>query len=304
MNRMSNVNSLTPDEFPGRMDTEPALRQAPHVSDRAARVILAIDRTVLNISRHWLLYTNLFLGVLVLAPLAAPVLMAVGATGPAEFIYLIYGLICHQLPQRSYFLFGPQISYSLAEIGRVWNYDGMFALRAFVGNSAMGWKVAWSDRMISLYGGLWVAGLLYGVLRGRLPRLSPYVWLVVGVLPLAVDGFSHVVNDALAGFTGTGFRDTNAWLQFLTGSVLPAGFYAGDALGSFNSLMRLITGFLFAVLSIWFLYPSIDRSMTDLKRQASARLSSPRALRLGLSAAGQPLTESPMIGSRIKNRGN
>ena len=282
---MSNVNSLSPSEFPGRMDPEPALRQAPQVSDRAARVILAIDRTVLNISRHWLLYTNLFLGVLVLAPFAAPVLMAIGATGPARLIYLIYGLICHQLPQRSYFLFGPKISYSLAEIGRVWNYDGMFSLRAFVGNSAMGWKVAWSDRMISLYGGVWLAGLLYGLLRGRLPRLVPSVWLFFGFTPLAADGLSHVINDALAGLTGTGFRDTNAWLQFLTGNILPAGFYAGDALGSFNSLMRLVTGLSFAILSVWFIYPIVDRSLQDLQRQAGARLASPRAARLGVAAA-------------------
>lgn len=56
---------------------------------------------------------------------------------------------------------------------------------------------------------------------------------------------------------GRGFRATNAWLAMLTGDRLPPSFYAGDALGSFNSWMRLLTGVFFGLGLVWFLYPRL-----------------------------------------------
>lgn len=269
------------------------------VSDRTAKLALTVDRLALDLAQHWLLYVNVLLGIFVLAPFAAPALMAIGATAPADAIYLFYGLLCHQLPQRSFFLFGHKVSYSLAEISRAWQYDDFMTLRAFVGNEAMGWKVAWSDRMVSMYGSLWIGGLLFTLLRlrhlerkpaltqsvskGRGALVSPVVWLFTGILPMGLDGFSHMINDIVAGFSGTGFRDTNAWLQFLTGNIFPAKFYAGDTLGSFNSLARLVTGALFGLTTGLFLYPFVETAMRDMGSQARARLASPRAAALGFS---------------------
>ena len=256
---------------------------------KAAKLALTVDRFALELARHWLLYVNVLLGIFVLAPFAAPALMAIGATAPADAIYLFYGFVCHQLPQRSLFLFGHKASYSLAEISRAWQYDDFSTLRAFIGNEAMGWKVAWSDRMISMYGSLWIGGLLFALLRYRNPMrsrgvlLSPPVWLFVGILPMGLDGFSHMINDIVAGFSGTGFRDTNAWLQFLTGNIFPAKFYAGDALGSFNNLARLVTGALFGLTTVLFLYPFVETAMRDMEHQARIRLASPRAAALGFA---------------------
>ena len=251
------------------------------VSDRTAKLALTVDRFALGLARHWLLYVNVLLGGLVLATFAAPALLAIGATAPANAIYLFYSFLCHQLPQRSFFLFGPKVSYSLAEIGAVWQYDGFITLREFIGNREMGWKVAWSDRMVSMYGSLWMGGLIFAGLRRRLPRLSPAAWLFLAIVPMGLDGFSHMINDAVAGISGTGFRDTNAWLQFLTGSIFPAQFYAGDALGSFNNLARLVTGALFGLTTVLFLCPFVETAMRDMGRQAQARLTSPRAAALG-----------------------
>jgi hypothetical protein len=74
------------------------------------------DQFVYWISRHWVLVFGLLFGVYVLAPLLAPTLMAAGLAFPGRVIYFVYSFLCHQLPERSYFLFGPKISYSLAEI--------------------------------------------------------------------------------------------------------------------------------------------------------------------------------------------
>ena len=56
---------------------------------------------------------------------------------------------------------------------------------------------------------------------------------------------------------GLGFRDSNQWLAMLTNNSLPAGFYAGDALGSFNSFMRFITGLLAGLGIVWLAFPYI-----------------------------------------------
>ena len=265
------------------------------VSDRMAKFVLAIDRFALDLAHHWLAYVNLFLGIFVITPFLAPAFMAVGLTGPAEAIYLFYSFVCHQLPQRSFFLFGHKVSYGLAEIGSAYAYDNFFNLRQFIGNEAMGWKVAWSDRMVGMYGSFWIGGILYAVFRRRLPRLSPVAWLLLAVVPMGVDGISHMINDAVAGISGTGFRDTNAWLQALTGNIFPAQFYAGDAVGSFNNLARLVTGTLTGLATVWFVYPFVEFAMQDVERITQMRLASPRAAELGFDQriANEPWHRPP-----------
>lgn len=253
------------------------------ISDpRQARAI-RVNQYKLTLAQHWLAAVNVVLGVLVLAPFAAPVLMAIGASPAAQLIYFFYSLLCHQLPERSFFLFGPQVSYSLAEVGRVWPTGDLLILRQFIGNSTMGWKVAWSDRMVAMYGSVWLGSLLYAILRRRdreptgKTSLHVLAWLLIGILPFGVDGVTHTLNDALVGLSGTGFRDTNAWLASLTGNLLPATFYAGDAVGSFNNLARLVTGALFGSLTVWFLYPFIDWAMREWEQSIRFRLSAPDA---------------------------
>jgi uncharacterized membrane protein len=167
----------------------------------------------------------------------------------------------HQLPERSFFLFGRMPMYSLAQIQGAWqaSTDPM-VLRQFVGNASMGWKVAWSDRMISTYGGIWVFGILWWLLRKQLKGL-PWWGFLLFPAPIVVDGSSHAVSD-LAGI-GSGFRDTNLWLSNLTRGQPPQWFYAGDALGSFNSWMRLITGALASLGLVWFAMPHVEASFAQ-----------------------------------------
>jgi hypothetical protein len=80
---------------------------------------------------------------------------------------------------------------------------------------------------------------------------------------MAVDGLTHMVSD-IAGI-GQGFRDTNAWLAALTSNSLPSTFYAGDAWGSFNSIMRLISGVFFGAGVVWFGYPYLNEYFEDFK---------------------------------------
>jgi uncharacterized membrane protein len=206
----------------------------------------------------WFILFGVIAGGYVLLPFLAPALMAIGWSGPAKAIYFIYSFLCHQLPERSYFLFGPKLTYSLSEVQAAWqNTTNPLILRQFTGNPAMGWKVAWSDRMVSMFTSIWIFGLLWYPLRRRLSSLS--MWgLALFLLPIALDGTTHFISDFWG--IGQGFRDTNLWLAVLTNHAFAPMFYAGDAWGSFNSLMRLLTGVSFGLGIVWFGFPYLNDS--------------------------------------------
>lgn len=211
----------------------------------------------------WIVLFAVVGGGYVLLPFIAPALMTIGWSLPGKAIYFAYSFLCHQLPERSFFLFGPKLTYALPQIQAAWqDTTNPLILRQFIGNPEMGWKVAWSDRMVSMFTSLWLFGLLWWPLRHRLSAL-PLWGLILFLLPMALDGTTHLISD-FAGI-GQGFRDTNLWLAALTGNTFPAGFYAGDAWGSFNSLMRLLTGILFGLGIVWFLFPFVDDAFSSSK---------------------------------------
>lgn len=202
---------------------------------------------------HWFGTFLVIYGLWVFVPFLAPVFMQLGWTGAGKAVYFFYSFFCHQLPERSFFFFGEKPMYSLADVQAAWqNTLNPMILRQFIGNETMGWKVAWSDRMISFYTSVWFfAALWYSFRR----RVKPLNWLgfVLLLMPLIIDGSTHMFSD-LAGI-GQGFRDNNQWLAVLTNYALPADFYAGDALGSFNSLMRFISGLLAGLGIVWLAFP-------------------------------------------------
>jgi uncharacterized membrane protein len=234
--------------------------------------VTPINRLVLAFSRHWLLVVTIVLGVYAGLPWLAPVFMRIGWTGAGDAIYAIYSTQCHQLPQRSYFLFGPKTMYTLSEIQSAWQMtNNPVILRQFVGNETMGWKVAWSDRMVSMYTSIFAGGLLYWLVRKRLRPLPLWAFSLL-VLPMAVDGGTHLLSDLLSrNRMGLGFRDSNAWLVGLTNNLFSAAFYSGDALGSFNSWMRLVSGLLFGLGIVGLVYPLMEDWMADTVREIEAK---------------------------------
>lgn len=207
------------------------------------------------IGNHWFETFLLLYGLWVFLPFLAPFLMQIGWTGAGKVLYFIYSFFCHQLPERSIFFFGDKTMYSLNEIQAAWQDTiNPLILRKFVGNETMGWKVAWSDRMISFYTSVWFFALLWYPVRRQVKPLS-WWGLILLLLPIAIDGGTHAISD-LAGI-GQGFRDTNQWLAVLTNHAFPMTFYAGDALGSFNSTMRLITGLPAGLGIVWLAFPYI-----------------------------------------------
>jgi uncharacterized membrane protein len=241
----------------------------PHRDQTARRQSQAADAVGRALRRHWFPIAFALVGLYAGLPWLAPAFMRLGWTAPGQAIYGLYSTQCHQMAQRSYFVFGPRLMYTPAELKTAGAALDPLGLRAFVGTPELGWKVAWSDRMASMYAGLVASMLGLRLLRRRVPPL-PLWGLVLLLLPLAIDGTTHLFSD-LSGF-GRGFRDTNLWLAALTAGRFTSGFYAGDAWGSFNAAMRLLTGGLFGLAFAWFALPRVQAALEgDVTRTPATR---------------------------------
>ncbi len=246
------------------------MNSTPALKPRSFTKITTTDRVSYWVSRNWLLLFSLTFGLYVGLPFLAPVMMKIGWEGPGKVIYSVYSFLCHQLPQRSFFFFGPKGMYSLTELQAAGqNTTNIMLLRQFIGNADMGWKVAWSDRMVSMYTSIPVFALLWWPLRKKVKAL-PFWGFVLFLLPMAVDGGAHFISD-FAGI-GLGFRDTNLWLATLTNNAFAPAFYAGDALGSFNSWMRFLTGVFFGLGMVWFLFPYLEEMFVNSVRGFELKL--------------------------------
>jgi uncharacterized membrane protein len=211
------------------------IQPSPPSHDRAARFG---DRIVLGIARHWVALFSLALFIYVGLPFLAPVLMQVGATGPARVIYLVYSPACHQLPDRSYFLFGQSPVYSLDELesSSVLPGSGLLERRRYIGDEMLGWKVALCERDVAIYGAMLIAGIIFALLRSRVRRLALPVF-VLFVIPIAVDGLTQLF----------GLRTSNWWLRTITGALFGAGV-------------------------VWLVYPYIQESMDDIRASIEKKL--------------------------------
>ncbi|MDX1523726.1 MAG: DUF2085 domain-containing protein, partial [Anaerolineae bacterium] len=163
---------------------------------------------------HWLLTFNTGWGIFVGLPWLAPVFMAMGQTGPGRVIYFIYNFFCHQLPERSWFLFGPRFSYTQLEVASAMGVElqqisNELVRRHFIGTAEMGWKVAWSDRMVAMYTSIFLFGLGYALLRERGVQMKSISWFLflLFIFPLGLDGTTHLINDLFR----LEFRQTNEW---------------------------------------------------------------------------------------------
>ena len=106
------------------------------------RFVNGMERLAGWVMRHWVGVLNALFLLYVGLPFLAPVLMHVGAEGPARLIYLIYRPACHQLPERSYFLFGSAPVYDLADLPQQGVADALALVFAFSAAHGCRWSHA------------------------------------------------------------------------------------------------------------------------------------------------------------------
>ena len=194
------------------------------------------DETTSIIIKHSAAFITFLLFVYIFFPLLAPVLVHYGLNQPARLIYRLYSPLCHQLAYRSIFLFGEQVFYPLAENtppGMV-SYEQAFGqtgtdfdtARAIIGNETYGYKIALCQRDMAIYGSLFLFGLVFLAAQKKIKRIPLYIWMILGVLPLGVDGFTQLIYSLPeVNFSSIFLRESTPWLRVITGAMF--GFFTG-----------------------------------------------------------------------------
>ncbi|MBR6090437.1 MAG: DUF2085 domain-containing protein [Anaerolineaceae bacterium] len=176
---------------------------------------------------------------------AAPaVLMTRGHRTSAEVIYKCFRFLCHQYPWRSWFIGGEQAWYPLtAEEGTgvlsITEASGLditeIDRQTFYGNERMGYKMAFCQRDLAIYGTMAVFSLLFFLSGNRLPRVPWQVWLVFGVLPMGADGLWQLFSQLLPVLP---FRES-------------------------TPVLRTVTGALFGFFTCWYLLPTLETMLRE-----------------------------------------
>lgn len=216
-------------------------RRSQPVTGRTRDFVILADKVIFQFAKHWLALANTFWGLYAILPVLAPLLMIAGWTLPARIIYTIYRPACHQRPERSYFLGGQDFVYSPEEL-----VAGGVDLDPFVrdiGNEAIGWKMAFCERDLAIYGAIFLGGLAYGLVRLLRRRQGPGTWrmplwiFALFLVPMGVDGV----------------------LQLF-------GFYES------TWLLRTITGVIFGLGAVLFAYPYAEEGFGDVRRTINQKL--------------------------------
>jgi uncharacterized membrane protein len=226
------------------------------ISPAERRFILLIDRIVVFVAQHWLLLVILALLVYAGLPILAPVLMYEGITGPADVIYRVYSLTCHQLSYRSFFLFGSQPAYNIDQLHALLPAtadESMLSLywRDFLGNPELGFKMAWCERDAAIYLAMILGAVVFGLLRQQLKPLNWRVYLLF-VFPIAVDGLWQLVTSP------------TVFLPFLP-------------VHESTAALRVLTGALFGLGSVWLIFPYVQAAMREAHADALAQYQRGRA---------------------------
>jgi uncharacterized membrane protein len=211
-------------------------------------------------------YMVLIAGLLILyvgLPFMAPVFARAGATGAAKLVYTIYSPLCHQLPFRSWFLWGSQAYYprELAGIPGVATYEeitGSNGLnvtdeRKFTGveekgfgAEEVGYKVALCQRDVAIYGSMALFALIFMVTGRKIKPLPWYLWLLIGLVPIGLDGFSQLPSLI---------------------ARLPDWVLIRES----TPVLRTLTGALFGLTTSWYLFPMIEENMRETRKMLAGK---------------------------------
>jgi uncharacterized membrane protein len=216
------------------------------------------DRFTYWLSSHYLAILNLIVLVYLALPVLAPVLMKAGLEGPARIIYRGYGFVCHQLAFRSFFLFGEQLIYprEAAGLGGYLSLqqatglneasvaEALLASSKFVGNDLVGYKIALCQRDMAIYGSILLFGIIFALTGRKLKPLPWYIWVLVGIVPIGLDGLSQLLSQPPFSFWA--FRESTPFF-------------------------RIVTGFLFGFTTAWFGYPLVEQAMADSRQLLASK---------------------------------
>lgn len=150
------------------------------------------DRLAGWIGRHWIWLLNGLALIYAGLPWLSPLLRSWGLERAGVVIYRMYTALCHQIAERS------------------------FTLR--------GYQVCYCHRCTAFYTTLLAAGLLFGLTRPT--RGISTRFMVLLLLPMAIDGGWHLLDDLIAAplrSPANGIDSLNFWLRMITGVLAGIG---------------------------------------------------------------------------------
>ncbi len=214
------------------------------------------DRFALWVSKSYVWVISLLIFLFTTVPLIAPWLSLSNRQDQAKRIYAFYSILCHQLAYRSFFLGGIQPFYprELAGVNVEFSYEEVtgkdptdldFA-RNFTGDDYLGYKVAICQRDLAIYGSLSLFGLLFQLTGKKIKSLHWFLWLIIALFPIALDGFSQL-------------------------PALTMGLPAWLPIRESTPILRIITGTLFGVGTAWYMFPLMEESMKETRFQLSRK---------------------------------
>lgn len=257
-------------------------------------------------TRYWLHGAIAFWLIFATLPWMAPVLMKIGATGPANTIYSLYTPMCHRFAFRSFFLFGDQAAYPLAAAESSYasfeSYAGVSRIPSEMRASLLP-QPPFGVRSMPEMAGTLITGNYYPVdmpddlARGDSVNFARAQFASASVIGNETLGYKTAVCERdLSIYAGLGLgalifaiprvrrklRPLPIVLYFFIG-LAPIGIDGFSQLLSYAPfefwparetlpVFRVLTGFLFGLATGWLGYPNIELSMRDTGRAIRAKL--------------------------------
>lgn len=215
------------------------------LSPLARKIVLVMQRGIYWFTKHWLAVFNTLAFLYVAGAILAPIFMRLSASSLGRLLYRFYQPFCHQYPFRSWFLFGPQSHYPLGERLSVFE---MNQRSTFLGNPEVGYKMAFCQRDLAIYGAIFLGGVIYAWLRHMDFRaLSIWVYIAVGIVPMGLDGGLQLLSYA-----------------FWSLDLIPHPYEA-------TPLSRTITGVLFGLGAVGAAYPYLEEFFQETRETLARR---------------------------------
>jgi uncharacterized membrane protein len=125
--------------------------------------------------------------------------------------------------------------------------------RAFNGDEVHGFKVSLCERDTAIYGSMLLMGLIFPLVRGKMKPLPWYWWVILGVIPMGLDGGSQLPS---------------------LSSNLPDWLFLRES----TPFLRVLTGGLFGITTSWYLLPILKEAMDDTRQLLAEKFTIVRQL--------------------------
>lgn len=176
----------------------------------------------ISVSKRIYLFLQLMITGLNAMIFLPALLYKAGFAGVSKVLYFMLGFLCHQMPQRSFFLFGEKFMYSQEELLKTLSWGQTFTLdikTRFTCSPEYGCKFGVCSRCTGIYTGLFTGMVGAGVVR---KTKIPKPIFLIALIPMAIDGTTQFIAAILN--PGHPFYESNNQLRFVTGFLFGLGF--------------------------------------------------------------------------------